>query len=302
MSDLTFLDLVVLERIDENSTVERFGSAINTSFFEAANLLGTLKVKGYVDIQPSVGGISRIALTEAGASILQNAAGKTDEPVDALDNGIMKTLASGVRELEALEEALNIRSSDLAYHLYKLNRQEYIHYDIRSAKVGISLTEKGFNMTGGYRAVEQHEKSEAEKEAHDIMAPSPPPSTALGAPASQKGPAAGPQWAEMPAPQELKPAAPKESGPQAPPWVKITDIFKQKGAAQAPVAKPAPAAPQPAQAVSVSVAAPAAEQATKSDMALSKYGYYAQKYALVIVFGILLGLVAGWYFFLQGKI
>lgn len=300
MSDLTFLDLVVLERIDENSTVERFGSAINTSFFEAANLLGTLKVKGYVDIQPSVGGISRIALTEAGASILQNAAGKTDEPVDALDNGIMKTLASGVRELEALEEALNIRSSDLAYHLYKLNRQEYIHYDIRSAKVGISLTEKGFNVTGGYRAVEQHEKSEAEKEAHDIMAPSPPPSAAP--PAAQKGTAAGPQWAEMPAkPQELsKPAAPKESEPQAPPWVKITDIFKQKAAA--PAAKPAPAAPQPAQATSVSVAAPAAEQATKSDMALSKYGYYAQKYALVIVFGILLGLVAGWYFFLQGKI
>jgi len=282
VSDLTFLDLVVMQRIDENSTVEKFGTLINTSFFEAANLLGTLKVKGYVDIQPSIGGNSKITLTEAGASILQNAVGKIDEPVDALDNAIMKTLASGIRDLDKLNEALNIRSSDLAYHLNKLEKQQFLQFDIRSAKVNIALTEKGFNLTGGFRAVEQKAPpSEAEKEAHEIMKP--------GVLPAQAGT-----------------ALPKAPEPKAPPWVNIGAFLKpaesktvQAPAEGAPTVAPAQTAAAQAAAVQTTLQQ---KPATKSDMAMSKYSYYMQKYAIIVVLGVLLGLVAGWYFFLQGKI
>lgn len=288
MSDLNFLDLVVMQRIDENSTVEKFGTIINTSFFEAANMLGTLKVKGYIEIVSSVAGNSQITLTEAGASILQNAAGKTDDAVDALDNAIMKTLASGLRDLDKLQEALNIRSSDLAYHLYKLEKQGYIHYEIRSAKVGLTLTEKGFNLTGGFRAVEQKPVAgEAEKEAHDIIKAPVPPSA--------------PVPAKVPSP-------PPEQG--APPWANLGNMLKpkQKPAVELKPAQqvsnaPAMAAPQPAvQTTLPSGTQQAQKDATKSDMLLSKYGYYAQKYAIPIVLGIALGLAAGYYFFLQGKV
>ena len=70
MNELTFLDLVILKKIDANSSVENFGSLINTSFFETANLLGTVKIKGYVNIETSIGGISKVTITDAGMGIL----------------------------------------------------------------------------------------------------------------------------------------------------------------------------------------------------------------------------------------
>ncbi|VVB57940.1 Uncharacterised protein [Candidatus Anstonella stagnisolia] len=152
MNELTFLDLAVLLKIDTESTVEKFGSSINTSFFETANLLGTMKLKGYLDIMSSVGGLSRVVLTDAGASILTVANEKSREPIDALDTSILSTLASGVRDLEGISNAINIRQGDLAYHLQKLSVQQYIDYTLRSAKIYVSLTEKGFNSTGGIRA------------------------------------------------------------------------------------------------------------------------------------------------------
>lgn len=155
MNELTFLDLAILRRIDENSTVERFGTTINTSFFETANLIGTLKVKGFINIEPSIGGISKVSLTEAGSGILRIADEKATLDTDALDNAILRTLATGVRDLDVLMSALNVKGSDLAYHLHGLYVKGLIDYDIRSARVSLSLTEKGFNKVGAVKGVKE---------------------------------------------------------------------------------------------------------------------------------------------------
>ena len=151
MNELTFLDLVILKKIDANSSVENFGSAINTSFFETANLLGTVKIKGYVSIETSIGGISKVAITDAGLGILALAEKKAAEPIEPLDNALLHALAGGAKDPEALQSQLNIRSGDLAYHINKMAVQSFMDYEVRSSKVNLMLTEQGFNSTGGVK-------------------------------------------------------------------------------------------------------------------------------------------------------
>ena len=147
--EITYLDLLVLRKVDADASVEKFGQQINTSFFEAANILGTMKIKGLVDIQSSIGGQSPLVVTGTGTDALATAMQKAAEPIDSLDQAILKAIGGGARELGALTNTLNIRSTDLAYHLHKLKSQDYIDHDVRSAKVMLSLTEKGFILTGG---------------------------------------------------------------------------------------------------------------------------------------------------------
>ncbi|MCX8195408.1 MAG: hypothetical protein N3G22_04885 [Candidatus Micrarchaeota archaeon] len=154
MDELSFLDLAILKKIDNESSVEKFGSLINTSFFETANLLGTIKIKGYINIESSVGGISRVSLTEAGSNLLAAAAQRAEEPIDPLDTAALQALAAGAKDLDSITQKLNIRSSDLAFHLNKLVHQGYIDYEVRSAKVSFVLTEKGFNYVGSIRTVQ----------------------------------------------------------------------------------------------------------------------------------------------------
>ncbi|MFA6489871.1 MAG: hypothetical protein WCT52_04275 [Candidatus Micrarchaeia archaeon] len=151
MNELNFLDLAVMKKIDAESSVEKFGSIINTSFFETANLLGTIKIKGYISIESSLGGISRVTITDAGTSILAVAEQRAKEPIEPLDNAILHAVAGGTKDMEALRSALNIRSSDLTFHLYKLISQGFMDYEIRAAKVSFVLSEQGFNATGGVR-------------------------------------------------------------------------------------------------------------------------------------------------------
>jgi hypothetical protein len=131
--------------------VEKFGSVINTSFFETANLLGTMKIKGYLNIEPSVGGLSRITITEAGKGVLLIAEKKAAEPIEPLDNALLHALAGGATTLEAVHATLNVRSADLAYHINKLVAQGFADYTARSSKVFFTLTEQGFNSTGGVK-------------------------------------------------------------------------------------------------------------------------------------------------------
>jgi len=159
MNELTFLDLVILKKIDSESSVEKFGSAINTSFFETANLLGTIKIKGYIGIESSLGGISRVLITDAGSSILQIAEQKSHDPIEPLDNAILHALAAGAKDLDAIQRTLNIRSADLAYHINKLIAQGFMDYEVRSAKVHFVLTEQGFNSTGSVRVQQKLEES-----------------------------------------------------------------------------------------------------------------------------------------------
>ena len=165
MNELTFLDLVILKKIDSESTVENFGSLINTSFFESANLLGTMKIKGYISIESSIGGTSRLTITDAGNGILALCEQRIHEPIEPLDNAILHALAGGAKELEAMQTSLNIRGADLAYHINKLISQGFMDYSVRSAKVYFVLTEQGFNSTGGVRVQQKldSEKSDASK-------------------------------------------------------------------------------------------------------------------------------------------
>lgn len=151
MNELTFLDIAILKKVDAESSVEKFGSIINTSFFETANLLGTVKIKGYINIESSVGGISRVTMTDAGNSILSVADARSKEPVEPLDNAMLHAVAGGSRELDSLQQSLGIRSADLAYHINKLVSQGFMDYEVKSAKVYFVLTEMGFNATGGVR-------------------------------------------------------------------------------------------------------------------------------------------------------
>ncbi|MEM4633827.1 MAG: hypothetical protein QW275_01600 [Candidatus Anstonellaceae archaeon] len=207
MDELTFLDLAILKKIDAESSVEKFGSLINTSFFETANLLGTMKIKGYINIESSVGGISRVSLTDAGASILQVAEQKSKEPLEPLDNAILHALASGAKDLESIQKALNVRNADLAYHINKLVSQGFMDYEVRSAKVYFVLTESGFNLTGGIR-ISNHAPGKPAVTLADFVEP------------ESSEPA-------IHASKSVSPAKPPEEA-KSPPWVKDSFLGKEE--------------------------------------------------------------------------
>lgn len=206
MNELNFLDLAVMKKIDAESSVEKFGSAINTSFFETANLLGTIKIKGYISIESSVGGISRVAITDAGASILAVAEQRSKEPIEPLDNAILHAVAGGTKDMEALRAALNIRSADLTFHLYKLIGQGFMDYEIRAAKVSFVLSEQGFNATGGVR---MQQKLEVEPASSPLLSPE-------GGKAEEEE--TEELVRELVEPGKQPPPA-QDSGKSAPPWV-----------------------------------------------------------------------------------
>lgn len=178
LKELNFLDLAVLEKIDGESVVERFGPKINSSLFGAANVLGTLKIKGYVDIQTSLG-FTPVSLTEEGKRVLAMADEKSAGEMDALDMAVMSHAGLGFKEPEKLEQQLNIRSGDLAFRLYKLSKLGMIDYVIKSGtgaspspRIEVMLTEQGYAKTDqakGYTKALVQAREEEERE------PSPAP-------------------------------------------------------------------------------------------------------------------------------
>lgn len=148
MDETTFLDMAVLQRIDAESTVERFGTKINSSFFDAANILGGLKLKGLVSIESNFPGPSSVALTPAGNELLKQADERSAADIDTLDLAILSKVAEGAAEEAAIAGALNIRSQDLAFHVYKLAKKALLGYQLRGGKTFFSLTEEGFKQVG----------------------------------------------------------------------------------------------------------------------------------------------------------
>ncbi|MEM3031267.1 MAG: hypothetical protein QXH27_06065 [Candidatus Micrarchaeia archaeon] len=207
MEELTFLDLAVLQRIDSESVVEKFGQKINSSFFDAANILGGLKLKGYINIESSLG-FSPIKITEAGKEVLRLADEKNDGVVGPLDAAILNTVGAGKKDAGRLATELNVRPSDLAFHLYKLAKMGLVDYTVRNGRVELVLTEQGFNKTGLAEAhakalrevAERGEKSEAEFLVGEERVEAKAPAT----PAGQK-----------PAGLEQKPHAPAVERPVA---------------------------------------------------------------------------------------
>ena len=160
MEELTFLDLVVLQRIEPGTVVEKFGIKINSSFFEAANILGTLKQKGYIDFKSSYPGPSEVEVTQVGARMLEVADEKAKEAVDELDSAVLQKIVAGYKDPDEIKNELNIRSGDLAVHLHKLVKQDLISFMIKNSKISMNITEDGFKKVG---ATPKMEKPPAEQ-------------------------------------------------------------------------------------------------------------------------------------------
>ena len=144
---LDFIDLIILEKLEKSATLEGFGGQLNSSFFETAALLGNLQVKKLIEIKSAIGR-STASRTKLGSELLLHAISEGDEPLDELDHTILKSLAAGANTFQRVKEDINLSSKDAAIRLYKLVRKNYADYEIRNAKLTLSLTEGGFKLTG----------------------------------------------------------------------------------------------------------------------------------------------------------
>jgi hypothetical protein len=147
-ADLNFLDIVVLERIQGETVMEKFSGELGSFFLETAELMGNMKKKGLIEFVES--GVSRsvVKRTEAGEAVLRQADMKITEHLDELDHAVIKSIAAGTNEFNKMQEQMNVRSEDLAYRCYKVTKQGYADYTIRNMKTFLTLTESGFKLVG----------------------------------------------------------------------------------------------------------------------------------------------------------
>lgn len=148
-TSVNFIELIALTRITADSTVEKFGSLINSSFFDASNILAGLKMKGLVDFITAFPSQSTLKVTDKGTALIAEANSKATEPLDALDSAILGQLAGGRRNLVELGGALNVAQKDLAMHIFKLSSQQNLTYELVNATVSMYLSEKGFVTAKG---------------------------------------------------------------------------------------------------------------------------------------------------------
>lgn len=144
--DITFNDLVALSRIGPDTTVEKYGGLINSSFFDSANVLGTLSQKKLISFTTSPGGQNPITVTDTGKQLLANAAERANADVDNLDLTILIQIKGGKKAPSEVATSMNVSSMDLAMHLNRLQKQGYISYEFRSGNLALSLSEKGFSL------------------------------------------------------------------------------------------------------------------------------------------------------------
>jgi CTP-dependent riboflavin kinase len=142
--EITFMDLAALTKITTNTQLEKLGSALNSSIFDASNIAGSLKQKGLIEFTAYYPGPNTITVTDSGKSLISEADAKSSEAFDDLDEGILKQLSGGKRIPAELQNTLNLRPKDLAMRLYKLTKQGYIVYELKNGGAEIMLTEKGF--------------------------------------------------------------------------------------------------------------------------------------------------------------
>jgi hypothetical protein len=220
-----------------------------------------------------------VALAPGGVAALDSADAKALEQPDQLDDAILRALSTGVRDLEMLTVALNVRSSDLAYHLHKLNSHQLVDYSVRAGKVSISLTEQGFNKVGAVRSVQ---------------GPAPPAANVPAAPVQQVPPSSPVLPKEIPEqPSEKEPipdipAAPPAYSPRAQP--QAWHMHPANPDAQRQTAPTE-------EMVRTSEALKKAEQEMPmpTKRLLSKLEYYFEKYMLTIaLIGVLLLLAIGY--------
>ncbi len=197
--EINFLELACLLKVTQNTVLERFGSAINASIFDASNIAGSLKQHGLIDFTAYYPGPNEIMVTEEGKKLIAEAEAKSAEPYDKLDEAVLEHLSGGKRIPAELQNTLNLRPRDLALRLYKLNKQGFLIYELKSGRVDLMLTESGFLKVGGTHPVQKprtttpeagqpeqapRQQTAAQQETRQM---------AEGQPASPTGPAAEPQ-------------------------------------------------------------------------------------------------------------
>jgi hypothetical protein len=142
--NINFLDLACLMKIAPETTLEKFGSLINASVFDAANETGSLKQKGLIDFTAFYPGPNSIIVTDVGKKLKEEAETKSSEGVDSLDEEILKQMSAGKRFPAELASTTNVRSRDLAFRLYKLFKQNLLSFELKNGNVELMLTEQGF--------------------------------------------------------------------------------------------------------------------------------------------------------------
>jgi hypothetical protein len=160
---INFLDLACLLKIEKDTTLERFGSTINASVFDAANITGSLKQKGLIDFTAYYPGPNSIVVTDAGKQLNVDAEAKAAESLDALDEEILKHMSGGKRFPTELQSTLNVRSKDLAFRLYKLYKQGFLSYELKNGNVELTLTEQGFLKTRPVQVVQPPKPQQAQQ-------------------------------------------------------------------------------------------------------------------------------------------
>jgi len=144
VEDINFLDMACLLKIGPDTVMEKFGGLINTSFFDASTIAGTLKQKGLIEFTNDYPGPNGILVTAAGKTLIAEAEAKGAEPFDALDSTILVQMSGGKRLPFELANTLNLRGKDLAFRIYKLYKQNFLIYDLKNGGVELLLTEGGF--------------------------------------------------------------------------------------------------------------------------------------------------------------
>ncbi len=142
--EVTFMDIASLLSITPDTTLEKLGRMLNTSIFDISNIAGTMKQKGLIEFTSFYPGPTSMTVTDAGKALIAEADARSAEPIDMLDDAILDQLAGGRRIPLELQNTLNVRPKDLALRLYKLSKQGFLIYDIKSGGVELLLTEKGF--------------------------------------------------------------------------------------------------------------------------------------------------------------
>ena len=194
--EINFMDLVTLSRITPDLVVEKFGSKINSSFFDASNILGTLRLKGLIDFTANFPGQSAITVTDLGKQLLNEAADKAKAPFDQVDYAILLQLKAGKRSYLDIGGAVNLRPKDLAMHLYRLSVQLYSVYEVRNGSVEVMLTEKGLmQANSGMPGLQQQQGAPAAPQQQPMaQQPGAQPQQHMGtAPAAAMEPQAGDQ-------------------------------------------------------------------------------------------------------------
>ena len=154
-------------KITSDITLEKFGSAINSSIFDASNIAGSLKQKELIDFTSMFPGPNAIAVTEKGKALLAEAEQKATSPFDSLDRNILNQLSKGKRNPEEIRDAISLNSKDLAMRLYKLSKQQQLTYEVKSGHVDILLTEQGFlkaapQQSAAAQAIQQQGQQQAQ--------------------------------------------------------------------------------------------------------------------------------------------